>query len=99
MGEPTRDEERALYRNMVRARALDVELVRWQRQGLIPAFPPSIGQEAPQIGAAAGIVPTRDFPFAMYRELGVALALDVDLLGYLGNHNGNWNGGSHDPVA
>ncbi|MFV0372897.1 thiamine pyrophosphate-dependent enzyme [Microbacterium sp.] len=99
MSDPTRDEERELFRNILKARALDVELVRWQRQGIIPAFPPSLGQEAAQIGAAAGIDPTRDFAFPMYRELGVALAMGVDMLGYLGNHNGNWNGGSHDPVA
>lgn len=99
MSEPTPAEERELYRNIVKARALDVELVRWQRQGIIPAFPPSIGQEAAQVGAAAAIDPSRDFAFPMYRELGVALAMGVDLFGYLGNHNGNWNGGSHDPVA
>jgi len=96
---PTPDEERELYRNMAKARALDVELVRWQRQGIIPAFPPSIGQEAAQVGAAAAIDTVRDFAFPMYRELGVAVALGVDVFGYLGNHNGDWGGGSHDPLA
>lgn len=99
MSDATPQQEQELFRNMVRARALDVELVRWQRQGIIPAFPPSLGQEATQIGAAAAIDPARDFAFPMYRELGVALAMGVDMFGYLGNHNGNWNGGSHDPVA
>jgi len=98
VSEPTRDQERDLYRKMAKARALDIELVRWQRQGIIPAFPPSLGQEAAQVGMAAAIDQTRDFAFPMYREMGVALALDVDMLGYLGNHNGNWNGGSHDPM-
>lgn len=99
MTQPSREQQRDIYRNIVRARALDVELVRWQRQGIIPAFPPSLGQEAAQVGAAAAIDVTRDFAFPMYRELGVALAMGVDMFGYLGNHNGNWNGGSHDPVA
>lgn len=99
MSAPTPDEERELYRLMARARALDVELVRWQRQGIIPAFPPSLGQEAAQVGVAAALDTSRDFAFPMYRELGVAVALGVDMLGYLGNHNGDWGGGSHDPLA
>ena len=53
MTEPTREQEREMYRFVVRARALDVELVRWHRQGIIPGFPPSIGHEATQVGAAA----------------------------------------------
>ena len=88
-----------MYRCVVRARALDVELVRWHRQGMIPGFPPSIGHEATQIGAAAAIDADRDFVFPMYRELGLALAMGVDMLAYLGNHSSDWNGGSFDPVA
>lgn len=99
MSQPTREQEREMYRCVVRARALDVELVRWHRQGIIPGFPPSIGHEATQIGAAAGIDAARDFVFPMYRELGIALAMGVDMLAYLGNHNSDWNGGSFDPVA
>lgn len=99
MSDPSPDEERELYRLLVTARSLDVELVRWQRQGIIPAFPPSLGQEAVQIGIGSVIDPTRDFAFPMYRELGVAVAMGVDMLAYLGNHNGDWNGGSHDPMA
>ncbi|MCR2764029.1 thiamine pyrophosphate-dependent enzyme [Microbacterium sp. zg.B48] len=99
MPEPTREQERELYTCVIRARALDVELVRWHRQGIIPGFPPSIGHEATQVGAAAALDRTRDFVFPMYRELGLALAMGVDILGYLGNHNGDWNGGSFDPVA
>jgi 2-oxoisovalerate dehydrogenase E1 component alpha subunit len=97
--EPTREQEREMYRCVVKARALDVELVRWHRQGMIPGFPPSIGHEATQVGAAAGIDASRDFVFPMYRELGLALAMGVDMLAYLGNHNSDWNGGSFDPVA
>lgn len=99
MSYPAPAQERELYRHLVAARSLDVELVRWQRQGIIPAFPPSLGQEAAQVGAGSAIDPNRDFAFPMYRELGVALAMGVDMLGYLSNHNGDWNGGSHDPVA
>ncbi|GAA4431184.1 thiamine pyrophosphate-dependent enzyme [Georgenia halophila] len=99
MADPSPAQERDLYRDLVAARRLDVELVRWQRQGIIPAFPPSFGQEAAQVGAGAAIDPTRDFAFPMYRELGVAVAMGVDMLGYLGNHDGSWNGGRHDPVA
>ncbi|WP_238707056.1 thiamine pyrophosphate-dependent enzyme [Microbacterium lushaniae] len=99
MSEPTREQEREMYRFLVRARALDVELVRWHRQGIIPGFPPSIGHEATQVGAAAAIDTGRDFVFPMYRELALALALGVDMRAYLANHNGDWNGGSFDPVA
>lgn len=99
MSAPTPDQERELYRKVAKARALDVELVRWQRQGIIPAFPPSLGQEAAQVGVADALDTSRDFAFPMYRELGVAVALGVDILGYLGNHNGDWGGGSHDPLA
>ena len=98
MPEPTPAQERKMYRDMFMARALDVELVRWHRQGIIPGFPPSIGHEATQIGAAAAIDPRRDFVFPMYRELGLALSMGVDILAYLGNHNGDWNGGSFDPA-
>lgn len=99
VSEPTREQERDIYRDMIKARAIDVELVRWQRQGIIPAFPPSLGQEAAQVGVATAIDTGRDFAFPAYRELGVALSMGVDMFAYLGNHNGNWNGGSHDAVA
>ncbi|MEP6481959.1 MAG: thiamine pyrophosphate-dependent enzyme [Rhodoglobus sp.] len=74
-------------------RLLDSALVTWQRQGLIPAYPPMIGQEAAQVGSALALDRDRDFVFPTYRELGVAVAWGVDLSGYLANHSGHWHGG------
>ncbi|MBG6239459.1 pyruvate dehydrogenase E1 component alpha subunit [Mycetocola sp. CAN_C7] len=90
---------RRAYALMVVTRALDTSAVTWQRQGLLPAYPPLRGQEAAQVGSVLGADLTSDLLFPTYRELGVAVAADVDLVGYFGNHLGHWNGGLYDPVA
>ena len=90
---------RRAYGLMVLTRELDTHAVAWQRQGLLPAYPPLKGQEAAQVGSVLGADLASDFLFPTYRELGVAVAAGVDLVGYFGNHLGLWNGGLHDPVA
>ena len=90
---------RRAYELMVHTRALDANAVAWQRQGLLPAYPPLKGQEAAQVGSVLGVDLTADLLFPTYRELGVAVAAGVDLPGYFGNHLGLWNGGLYDPVA
>jgi 2-oxoisovalerate dehydrogenase E1 component alpha subunit len=78
---------------MLFARRLDISLITWQRQGIVPAYPPSRGQEAAQVGSALALDRGRDFVFPTYRELGVALAWGIDLPGYMANHSAHWHGG------
>jgi 2-oxoisovalerate dehydrogenase E1 component alpha subunit len=88
-----------MFELMWRARRLDDSMIIWQRQGLIPAYPPSRGQEAAQVGSALALDRERDFVFPSYRETAVAVAWGVDLDGYLATHQALWHGGLWDPVA
>lgn len=81
------------------ARRLDEETISWQRQGLVPAFPPLRGQEAAQVGAALAMDFSRDMAFPTYREHAVALTAGVDLPGYYASHINQWHGGLWDPLA
>jgi len=90
---------RRMFELMLRARRLDESMVTWQRQGLIPAYPPSRGQEAAQVGSAMALDRERDFVFPSYRETGVAVAWGVDLVGYLSTHQALWHGGLWDSAA
>ena len=90
---------RDLYRHLIVARRIDEEAVALQRQGALPGYAPSKGQEAAQVGSAAALDLTRDFAFPTYRDLGAAVAMGVDLVGYLATHLGTWHGGLYDPVA
>ncbi|MET1051850.1 MAG: thiamine pyrophosphate-dependent enzyme [Mycetocola sp.] len=87
------------YALMVQTRSLDTAAIAWQRQGLLPAYPPLRGQEAAQVGSVLGADLQSDLLFPTYRELGVAVAADVDVVGYFGTHLGHWHGGLYDPVA
>jgi 2-oxoisovalerate dehydrogenase E1 component alpha subunit len=87
------------YELMYFGRLLDNGLVTWQRQGLVPAYPPMRGQEAAQVGSALALDRERDFVFPTYRETGVAVAWDIDLVGYLANHLALWHGGRWDAAA
>jgi 2-oxoisovalerate dehydrogenase E1 component alpha subunit len=89
---------RELYRLMLLTRRLDEEAVALQRQGVLTAFPPLTGQEAAQC-ASAMAAQAGDFIFPSYRELGVAVARGIDLVGYLVAYRGFWNGGLYDPIA
>jgi 2-oxoisovalerate dehydrogenase E1 component alpha subunit len=88
-----------MFAEMHRARRLDESMIIWQRQGLIPAYPPSRGQEAAQVGSVLALDRDRDFVFPSYRETAVAVAWGVDLEGYLATHQALWHGGLWDPVA
>ena len=85
---------RRAYELMYFSRQLDSGLVTWQRQGLVPAYPPMRGQEAAQVGSALALDRGRDLVFPTYRETGVAVAWGVDLPGYLANHLALWHGGT-----
>lgn len=88
-----------LYRLMTAVRHLDVAAVAWQRQGILPAYAPELGQEAAQVGSALAMELTRDFVFPTYRELGVARAAGVDMVDYMASHLATWHGGLWNPVA
>ncbi|RCV56847.1 thiamine pyrophosphate-dependent dehydrogenase E1 component subunit alpha [Marinitenerispora sediminis] len=86
------------YRHMLTARLLDAEAVALQRQGVFPAYVSLLGQEAAQVGSAAALDRGTDFVFPTYREMAVALAFGVDMVGYLASHRALWHGGYYDPV-
>ncbi|BCT76611.1 pyruvate dehydrogenase E1 component subunit alpha [Sinomonas cyclohexanicum] len=88
-----------LYRLMTAVRHLDQAAIAWQRQGILPAYAPELGQEAAQVGSALAMDTSRDFIFPTYRELGVARAAGVDMVQYMSTHLATWHGGLWDPAA
>jgi 2-oxoisovalerate dehydrogenase E1 component alpha subunit len=88
------EEIRALYRDLVLVRRLDVEATALQRQGELGIWASLLGQEAAQIGAGRALR-TGDWAFPSYREHGVAWCKGVqpaELLSlYRGNDFGGWN--------
>ncbi|MFF3624372.1 pyruvate dehydrogenase (acetyl-transferring) E1 component subunit alpha [Streptomyces sp. NPDC002467] len=96
--EPTPEELRGLYRDMVLARRTDAEGVTLQRQGELGLWPSLLGQEAAQVGSARALH-AGDHVFPSYRDHGVALCRDVDPLKLLamfrGVNNGGWDPADH----
>ncbi len=82
------------YRDMARCRRFDNEANALQRQGQLGLWIPAIGQEAAQIGSGYG-VGANDHIFPSYREHGVAITHDIDLISILkmlrGVNHGGWN--------
>ena len=68
----------ALYEDMVVTRRIDTEATALQRQGEIGLWPPSLGQEAAQVGSAR-VLRRGDFVFTSYREQAVAYCRCVEL--------------------
>jgi pyruvate dehydrogenase E1 component alpha subunit len=87
-----------LYRLMSAVRQLDLAAISWQRQGILPAYAPELGQEAAQVGSALAVDTSRDFVFPTYRELGVARACGVDMVEYMSTHKATWHGGLWNPA-
>lgn len=89
---------RSLYRDLVLARRLDTEAFALQRHGEIGLWPPSLGQEAAQIGSGRAMRP-QDFAFGTYRDQGVAWCRGVEpanLLGWVrGVELGGWDPADH----
>jgi len=77
----------AHLRAMVLARRLDAEATALQRKGQLALWPPSLGQEAAQVGSAAACRPL-DEVIPSYREHAVALARGVRPLELLGTFRG-----------
>ncbi|HEX6302009.1 MAG TPA: pyruvate dehydrogenase (acetyl-transferring) E1 component subunit alpha [Acidimicrobiia bacterium] len=63
----TLDEMKALYADMVEARAYDSKSIAMQRQGRLATYAPFRGQEAAQVGAAAGLE-NDDWVSGTYRD-------------------------------
>ena len=80
---------RALFEEMVRARAFDERALALQRRGWMSGYPPFRGGEATQV-AAARAMRTGDWLFPTYRANAMQLARDVpmaDLLRFRRGHS------------
>jgi len=83
---------RALYRDLVLVRRIDLEATALQRQGELGLWASLLGQEAAQVGSGRAMRP-QDYAFPTYREHGVAWCKGVDPLSLLGLFRGASNGG------
>lgn len=66
---------RGMYRDLVRARRLDERLSTLQRQGKVSFVASAAGHEGVQVGMARAVEPGRDWIYAYYRDLPLALAV------------------------
>ncbi|MDT3399660.1 pyruvate dehydrogenase (acetyl-transferring) E1 component subunit alpha [Streptomyces sp. B1866] len=90
--DPTPDELRDLYRDMVLTRRFDAEATTLQRQGELGLWASLLGQEAAQIGSGRALHDD-DYVFPTYREHGVAWCRGVDPVNLLGMFRGVNHGG------
>nr|WP_229661276.1 thiamine pyrophosphate-dependent dehydrogenase E1 component subunit alpha [Microbacterium nanhaiense] len=81
-----------LYRDMAVIRAFDQQATMLQRQGQLALWPPSLGQEAAQVGSARAARP-QDTLFPSYREHVVAKIRGVDPVAILALMRGTTHGG------
>ncbi|WP_152188773.1 pyruvate dehydrogenase (acetyl-transferring) E1 component subunit alpha [Georgenia satyanarayanai] len=92
-------ELRGLYRDMVLARRFDAEATALQRQGELSLWPPSLGQEAAQVGSGRAMR-LQDFAFPSYREHAVAHTRGMDMRELLrvfrGVEHGGWDPAAHN---
>jgi len=88
----TREELERFYRDMVVIRAFDRQATNLQRQGQLALWPPSLGQEAAQVGSARALRP-QDHVFPSYREHVVARIRGVDLVDVIRMMRGLTHGG------
>jgi pyruvate dehydrogenase E1 component alpha subunit len=82
------------YAQMSLMRRFDHEATALQRQGQLGLWVPAVGQEAAQIGSGHA-VGKNDHIFPSYREHGVAITHNIDLMSILkmlrGVNHGGWN--------
>ncbi|GAA0980833.1 pyruvate dehydrogenase (acetyl-transferring) E1 component subunit alpha [Acrocarpospora macrocephala] len=95
----TAEEVKALYRDLVLVRRIDLEAVALQRQGELGLWASLLGQEAAQVGSGRALTDV-DMAFPTYREHGVAWCRGVDPINLLGlfrgvNHGG-WDPAEHN---
>jgi 2-oxoisovalerate dehydrogenase E1 component alpha subunit len=90
---------RQLHRDMVVIRRFDVEATNLQRQGQLALWPPSLGQEAAQVGSARA-TRSQDHIFPSYREHAIAMIRGVDVIDIIrlmrGATHGGWNPAEHN---
>jgi 2-oxoisovalerate dehydrogenase E1 component alpha subunit len=86
------DELKALYRDLVLTRRVDIEATALQRQGELGIWASLLGQEAAQVGSGRAMA-ENDYAFPTYREHGVAITRGVDPLNLLGLFRGVNHGG------
>lgn len=67
-----------MLRDMTMARRFDAEATALQRKGELGLWPPSLGQEAAQVGSGRALGP-RDVAFPSYREHGLAYTMGVPM--------------------
>lgn len=68
---------KSMYATMVTARAFDERTSILVRQGKIPFTVSGHGHEGAQVGAAASLVPGRDWVLPYYRDIAVVLAMGM----------------------
>ncbi|WP_156761695.1 thiamine pyrophosphate-dependent dehydrogenase E1 component subunit alpha [Microbacterium karelineae] len=81
-----------MYRDMAVIRAFDQQATMLQRQGQLALWPPSLGQEAAQVGSARATRP-QDTIFPSYREHVVVKIRGVDPVDILALMRGTTHGG------
>lgn len=83
----TTDDLVGYLRDMTMARRFDTEATALQRKGELGLWPPSLGQEAAQVGSGRAVGPN-DVVFPSYREHAVAMCLGVPMKQILGLFRG-----------
>lgn len=87
-----KEEVLEMYKTMTLGRVADIRAVQYQRQGRLLTFPPNIGQEAAQVGAAAAMK-KGDWLSPAFREMNIMLHRGVPLeniyLYWYGNEMGS----------
>jgi len=69
---------RRMFELMLLTRIFDQRAVTLQREGRLGTYPPSLGQEAAQVGSAFAFQPG-DWLFPSFREMGVQLTLGLPI--------------------
>ena len=88
----TDGELETFYRDMVTVRAFDRQATNLQRQGQLALWPPSLGQEAAQVGSVRA-ARAQDHLFPSYREHVVATTRGVDPIDIIRVMRGLTHGG------
>ena len=88
---------RRLYKLMVLTRTFDQRAIALQREGRLGTYPPSLGQEAAQVGSAFAFQPG-DWIFPSFREVGVQLTLGYPIHQILQYWRGDERGQQSPPA-